>query len=144
MVCATGHSDKMISKFFTWFLGLIGYDAGGDVTAVDIQRHDLMRGIPSTATVYGVERPRSDKWPEVRKAHLKEEPVCQWCGGSEKLQVHHIAPFHLHPELELDDINLITLCEEGPGRDCHLTHGHLGNFFDFNPAIRAQCEARKT
>lgn len=85
---------------------------------------------------------RNPKWPEVEKAHLKEEPVCQYCGGSLKLQVHHIAPFHLFPEKELDDSNLITLCEEHE-KDCHLMHGHLGDFKLYNPNIRAECDGRK-
>ncbi len=83
---------------------------------------------------------RSDKWSEVEKRHLKEEPVCQWCGGAEKLNVHHIKPFHLFPALELDDGNLITLCEVA-GCEDHLEKGHLGNFKKFNPDIREQCIA---
>ena len=86
---------------------------------------------------------RSPEWPRVEKEHLRGEPTCQWCGGTEMLQVHHMKPFHLHPELELDDSNLITLCEE-PGRDCHLKDGHLDNWRDFNPDIRSQCQARQT
>lgn len=70
---------------------------------------------------------RDGHWPSLRKAHLVREPYCQYCGGTEKLQVHHIRPFHLHPELELDPNNLITLCE-APGKDCHLRFGHEGNF----------------
>lgn len=76
---------------------------------------------------------RSDKWPDVRKAHLKIQPHCALCGGHLKLQVHHIRPFHLHPELELEPTNLITLCENKKGgANCHLLFGHLGNFSSFN------------
>ncbi|MDE3023507.1 MAG: HNH endonuclease [Pseudomonadota bacterium] len=79
---------------------------------------------------------RSDKWPEARAAHLKLQPVCQVCGGSSKLEVHHIRPFHLHPELELDPTNLITLCEaKNDGVNCHLFCGHLGNFKSFNVTV---------
>lgn len=76
---------------------------------------------------------RSDKWPAVRKAHLAKHPVCEVCGGDKKLEVHHKKPFHLHPELELDPKNLITLCEaKNNGANCHLLFGHLGNFKSFN------------
>ncbi len=76
---------------------------------------------------------RSDHWPKVRAEHLKTEPVCVVCGGSEHLEVHHLKPFHLHPELELDPDNLITLCEAGhDGVNCHLLFGHLGSFHSFN------------
>lgn len=56
------------------------------------------------------------------------------CGGQEKLQVHHIRPFHLHPELELEQQNLITLCEKR-GHDCHFVMGHFHNWSLFNPTV---------
>jgi 5-methylcytosine-specific restriction enzyme A len=81
---------------------------------------------------------RSTRWPAVEHAHLQREGWCRHCGGTARLQVHHVAPFHLHPELELDDSNLITLCEDsGDGVECHLHVGHLGNWKNFNPAVRA-------
>src|SRR5208337_4177088 len=80
---------------------------------------------------------RSDKWPEVRAAHLKTEGWCRYCGGSLDLEVHHIHPFHLVPAQELDPANLITLCER-MGIECHLHAGHLGNWKNFNPAVRQQ------
>lgn len=82
--------------------------------------------------------PRSSEWPELEKKHLKEQPICQWCHGAINLQVHHIEPFHLHPELELDPNNLITLCETKP-LNCHLIHGHLGSWKKFNIDIVKQC-----
>jgi hypothetical protein len=76
---------------------------------------------------------RSDKWPGVRAAWLKIQPKCAVCDGVEKLEVHHQKPFHLHPELELDERNFITLCEANKeGFDCHLGYGHLGCFRSFN------------
>lgn len=76
---------------------------------------------------------RSGQWPTVRKKHLTEHPRCEVCGGTTKLEVHHVRPFHLHPDLELDQGNLITLCEANHGgANCHLLFGHLGNFKSFN------------
>lgn len=81
---------------------------------------------------------RSNLWPGVRAAHLVKEPACQLCGGTSSLQVHHIRPFHIHPELELDDTNLITLCTGNNTINCHVRFGHLDNFKDkWNPNIRA-------
>ncbi|MGA7781162.1 MAG: HNH endonuclease signature motif containing protein [Paraburkholderia sp.] len=76
---------------------------------------------------------RSGKWPTVRKQHLALHPTCEVCGGTQKLEVHHRRPFHLHPNLELDPKNLVTLCEANKdGVNCHLLFGHLGNFRSFN------------
>ena len=60
---------------------------------------------------------------------------CAFCGAAVALEVHHIRPYHLHPELELDPANFVTLCEGSP--QCHLHVGHLGNWDSFNPALIA-------
>jgi hypothetical protein len=74
---------------------------------------------------------RSSQWPHLRRAHLAVNPCCAVCGGWAKVEVHHIRPFHLAPELELDPGNLITLCESWKGGvNCHLFFGHLGDFRD--------------
>jgi hypothetical protein len=79
---------------------------------------------------------RSDQWPKVRAEYLKNNPVCEVCGGNSNIEVHHIHPFHLHPELELNLTNLITLCEsKKDGVNCHLWFGHLGNFRSFNTDV---------
>jgi hypothetical protein len=84
---------------------------------------------------------RSSKWSSVRKQHLKNNPRCALCDGIKKLEVHHIKPFHLHPELELDPDNLITLCEDkGDGVYCHLFFGHLGNFHSINTDVKIDIE----
>lgn len=72
---------------------------------------------------------RSKDWPKVRDLHLKENPVCAVCGCKVGVEVHHIKPFHLYPELELETSNLISLCETKKyGVNCHLFFGHLGNY----------------
>ena len=64
------------------------------------------------------------------------EPGCAACGyRGQGLQVHHIKPFHLHPTLELDPRNLITLCEV-KGRDHHLLLGHLDEWESYNVNVR--------
>ena len=78
---------------------------------------------------------RSSEWSRVAKEHRLREPACMACGyKGKKLQVHHIKPFHLHPQLELDPHNLITLCE-AKGREHHLLLGHLGAWESYNEHI---------
>jgi hypothetical protein len=80
--------------------------------------------------LFTASKPRSSKWPTVRRKHLSEHPICAGCGRTEdelpsdsKIEVHHIKPFHLFPELELDPTNLVTLCE-CPDCEDHLDDGH--------------------
>ncbi len=80
---------------------------------------------------------RSPEWPRVAREHLLREPACAACGyRGPKLQVHHIKPFHLHPQLELDPRNLITLCAV-KGREHHLLLGHLDEWESYNEHVRA-------
>jgi predicted HNH restriction endonuclease len=50
------------------------------------------------------------------------------------LEVHHVKPFHLFPQLELDPANLMTLCEDGG--NCHFMVGHLKDWRRYNPKAR--------
>jgi 5-methylcytosine-specific restriction endonuclease McrA len=78
---------------------------------------------------------------------MKNEPACAICGSTNDLQVHHILPYHLFPDLELVETNLITLCDGVTNRavGCHLRYGHLGNMTNYNPNVRESarrfCEA---
>ena len=81
---------------------------------------------------------RSGQWRKVREDFLVKYPTCAVCGGTAYLEVHHILPYHLFPEKELDLRNLITLCARGPmGMSCHGAVGHGGNWVDYVPAVRA-------
>ena len=90
------------------------------------------------------EIPRSSQWPAVEQAHLQAQPACVACGQGQPgqgLQVHHMLPFHFcvklgRPELELDERNLMTLCDETINNH-HLLLGHLGNFQSYNPNVKA-------
>ena len=80
---------------------------------------------------------RSSRWRKVRAAHLEANPECACCESRTKLEVHHIIPFNLAPDLELDPNNLITLCENKKyGVNCHLLFGHLGNYKRANPTVK--------
>jgi len=79
---------------------------------------------------------RSSKWRKVRKKHLALHPECFICRSKKNLEVHHIIPFHIAPDKELDPKNLITLCENKKyGINCHLLVGHLGNYQNINPNV---------
>jgi 5-methylcytosine-specific restriction enzyme A len=85
---------------------------------------------------------RSGKWPAVRRLHLEKEPCCQWCGGKSVLEVHHILPFHVNPSMELEDSNLITLCES-ISENCHFIHGHNRCWRNSVPTVRTDCEKHR-
>ena len=85
---------------------------------------------------------RSGQWSTVRKTHLIQHPICEACGETNKLEVHHIVPFHMNPELELDPDNLITLCEVASnGVVCHQNIGHNGNYKSWNINVREDSQA---
>lgn len=86
------------------------------------------------AGVFG--SPRSPRWPEVRAAHLALHPACEACGRIKSLAVHHCKPYHESPEIELSPSNLLTLCTDGPGINCHFAIGHGGNWSAHNPNVR--------
>lgn len=79
---------------------------------------------------------RSSHWRTKRREILAKQPRCVVCGGKHKLEVHHIDPFHLAPEKELLDDNLIVLCESNPHFNCHLIVGHLLCFSRINSEVR--------
>jgi hypothetical protein len=77
---------------------------------------------------------RSPKWSNVRKEHLINEPNCRACGRKKDLEVHHIIPYHINPEDELNPNNLITLCS-----NCHLLFGHLMDYKSWNENVVEDC-----
>lgn len=78
--------------------------------------------------------PRSRKWRKVRNEFLTDFPRCAACDGAARLEVHHVLPVHMRPDLELEKSNLITLCESL--MTCHFRVGHLGSWLRYNPDVR--------
>ena len=77
---------------------------------------------------------RSRTWRKTRRLHLITHPQCAVCESKRKLQVHHKIPFHLAPDQEEVESNLVTLCQNKKyGINCHQLIGHLGNYQRFNP-----------
>lgn len=95
----------------------------------------FLRRLPQGPQYLGVMR--AGRWDTVRDAHVKGQPACAVCGTKSGVEVHHVRPYHLFPELELDPTNLITLC-----REHHLWWGHLGDFKSWNPEVRRWIDRR--
>lgn len=77
-----------------------------------------------------IKSPRNPKWDSFRDKYVALYPCCAACGTSKCIDVHHIRPFHLYPELELDVHNLVSLCSRH-----HLLFGHLENWSAWNPDV---------
>ena len=110
-------------------------DFGLDIDAE--QEYDEVEGCQSVELlgrdiIYA--KPRHPDWVKVRGAYLKKHPYCIVCGIRKFLQVHHIKSFWEHPELELDENNMATMCM-APGRFHHFGVGHLYNFNRVNPEV---------
>ena len=91
--------------------------------------------------------PRSSQWSRVRNHHIEIHPSCEACGSQADLNVHHILPFYLRPELELDPANLITLCREHHFRVGHDPDGPWKplkpSWKSFNPRVWEHCQQIK-
>lgn len=87
---------------------------------VDNGPPDVMLGVP-----------RSSKWDKVRDAFIKQQGKCFVCGTRDALEAHHVVPFHIDKDHELDVNNLMALC-----RPHHLLFGHLMDWQKFNPRVR--------
>src|SRR5438874_1242024 len=73
-------------------------------------------------------------WKSIEESDIARVGRCQFCLSRIKLQVHHIIPVHVRPDLNSEPINLIVLCEP-----CHLRFGHLGDFKRYwDPEVRSR------
>ena len=93
---------------------------------------DFWRG--NTSLFGGLQR--SGKWSSFKKdfeiLHPKQCAVC----GNRKCSLHHIEPFSKNPSRELDNTNVIWLCEGMGTLQHHRGMGHLGSFLSWNEDIR--------
>lgn len=81
--------------------------------------------------------------PAVRKnmiTYKKLHIECECYGRTKKVQVHHILPVSVRPDLAADPRNFISLCGKP---HCHLIDGHGGNFKDYVPNVREVCELKQ-
>lgn len=72
-------------------------------------------------------RGRSPKWSSLRDRFTKEKKRCAISGLETDLEVHHVKPFHLFPDLELEWDNLCLLT-----RPIHYLVGHCCKWSYYN------------
>lgn len=83
---------------------------------------------------------RSPEWGKFKREFAETHPkVCAVCGTTKKVALHHLRPFHLHPELELSENNMLWVCER-QGHDHHFFVAHLENFKSYNPNAKEDAE----
>lgn len=75
--------------------------------------------------------PRSPGWEKFAKAFLANYPHCVVCKTAKSCVPHHVEPYHLRPDLELDSDNLVTLCPPH-----HLLFGHFMEWRSYNLNVR--------
>jgi len=78
--------------------------------------------------------PRSGKWSSLRDKLIKEHGECLACGTKRDLACHHIIPFSIDKTLELEESNLVVLCET-----CHFVFGHLKSWKSYNKNVIKDC-----
>lgn len=86
--------------------------------------------------MYAIKNVRS--LPAVVRAmnkYRKEHPRCAWCGRP-GIEVHHIKPVHLYPELAAEPTNFISLNRKPA---CHHVIGHRGSWKEYNLFVHAVC-----
>ncbi len=123
------------------------------VEQTGVPKDHVMRVLHSHASddTHEGEKKRSDRWPTYRKhwihgapkLGIEPHPACACCGSKIGVQVHHVRPFALAPELECDDTykNYVSVCESitdehgKPGKECHLHVAHGGSFHTYNDRV---------
>ena len=90
--------------------------------------------------------PRTSCWSTARARYIADKDadglphdVCAVCLTRDDLNVHHVVPFHVKPELECDPDNFITLCREHHfrvGHDPDLDGPLKANWKSSNPNVR--------
>jgi hypothetical protein len=65
---------------------------------------------------------------------------CAVCGGTVKVQAHHLYPRHIWPQLMYREEFWYPLCRANKTLDCHCDIGHGGNMSGFNPYCVAMAE----
>lgn len=83
------------------------------------------------------------EWRKTRNHFFARNPLCAMCSADKDIQVHHILPWHLYPELRYTTTNLVSLCQP-----CHFRFGHGRDWKAYNPdinnlAVAAQRSLRK-
>ena len=95
-----------------------------------------MNFIRLALNISSVSPPTYYQMTKAKRAYRVLYPECAVCGNQRFLEVHHVKPVHVYPELACDPENFITLCD-AKNNSCHRWIGHLGDFRNkWNKGIR--------
>lgn len=64
------------------------------------------------------------------ESYRRYHPRCEACGKT-RVEIHHIIPVAVAPELAAEAYNLMSLCPA-----CHLVLGHNGDYGRYVPNVR--------
>lgn len=84
-----------------------------------------------------IEANRSPHWPEMVRGFLAEYPRCAGCERKADT-AHHVKPFHLFPDLELVEGNLVAVC-----LPCHFVLCHLGDWRTYLETCRSVLKSHR-
>ncbi|MCK5919890.1 MAG: HNH endonuclease [Methylococcales bacterium] len=65
------------------------------------------------------------KTRKAMRLYKLNNPACEYCARSKKVEVHHNIPVSVDPLLAADPDNFTSLCRKPP---CHQVVGHNGDF----------------
>lgn len=89
--------------------------------------HKTLLGIAAAASISTgtllVEKQVRDQPPPKMTSWGVPWAPCAWCGGTKDVNVHHIVPQHVRPDLARDTNNMVCL-----DRNCHFVLGHRCNW----------------
>lgn len=69
---------------------------------------------------------RDPRFPARERDFLRRHPACVGCGRP-ATTAHHVIPFHVRPDLEMDEGNWAAV-----EKDCHYVIGHQRNWRKWN------------
>lgn len=74
------------------------------------------------------------QWKNYKRiyTHRHHPLVCAACGDYRRVELHHIVPVSVSPELMCIDTNIVPLCHTH-----HFIIGHLSNWNNYNPHVLA-------
>ena len=83
-----------------------------DSPSVYCEKHTKPKAIPfQNAMMTNTKLYNTSTWRKLKANILKNQPYCNNCGATEKLEVHHSIPPKGNPELFYDESNLVPLCQ---------------------------------
>lgn len=126
-----GYSSRTISKYLQ-----DRYNENISHVAINTHKQNHLlskKGLWVDHTQKTIER-KSKEYAKFRRDVLERDRVCQCCGSSEELEVHHALPFSQYNSIGADTNNGIVLCKE-----CHTRyHSEYGTKRNANAVTLAQ------